>query len=82
MNVTMQPSAAGQVRRGTGFPVPEVAGVRTPARRMLQRWDRATANRRLHNLWARGWSVGVEWEFTAFGVLMVCGVGAVLLAFR
>jgi len=49
---------------------------------MLQRWDRATANRRLHNLWARGWSVGVEWEFTAFGVLMVCGVGAVLLAFR
>ena len=81
MTITMQPATVGPIQRGE-LSVPEVAGVRTPARRRLQRRDRATAELRLHSLWARGWTVGVGGEFVALGVLMGCGVGAVLLAFR
>jgi len=81
MNASIQPPTAGIARIAAGFPVPEVVVERTPARRTLQRWDRATANLRPSSLGARGsQGVGAP-ELPVLAALAVCGTVAVLLAF-
>jgi len=82
MNVTMHPPSAGHARLGAGLSVPEVAVERTPARRHLQRRDRATADIRLSNLWARGSDAVNGRETQILVVLAACGFVATLLAFR
>ena len=82
MNATMHQSSAGEVFPNAGISVPEVAAVRTPARRLLQRRDRATADIRLNSLWARGSDAVNGWELRVLGVLAACGFVAILLAFR
>ena len=74
--------AAGKALRDAGISVPEVAAVRTPARRVLQRRDRATADLRLSNLWARGSNAVNDRELHILVVLATCGFVALLLAFR
>lgn len=53
---------------------------RNPARRSLQRQDRAAAIIPLHRLQARGSAFGDAWELAALAVLAFCGFAAVGLA--
>jgi len=82
MNVTMPTPTAGKALRDAGISVPEVAVERTPARRVLQRRDRATAALRLSNLWARGSDAVNDREFHVLMILATCGFVALVLAFR
>jgi len=81
MNAILPAPRATINRPAASFPVPEAAAERTPARRILQRWDRAIALPRSRSLGARGFSGPNGGELAVFVALAGCSAGALVIAF-